>query len=73
MQSEDLTVKGLQISDQTRLLAGKAVNITRLTFYVGAHGPFSLDLEAPNNTANDQQVAIQRKVADVRVVAQANY
>lgn len=73
MATDDLTVNGLQISDQTRLLAGKAKAITRLTFYVGSHGPFQIDLEDPNNKPTDQQAAIMRKVNDVRAVVQMSY
>lgn len=73
MAKENLNVNGLQISDQTRLLAGKAVQVTRLQFYVGDHGPFTIDLEAPNNTPNDQQAAIMQKVRDIRAVATMDY
>ena len=73
MAADDLTVHDLVVSQQTRLAGGKAYPVTHVSYYVGTHGPFTQDFQAPGNTPALIQAAIQQQVNDLRAITQREY
>jgi len=52
---------------------GSVTKQTRVTFFVGSHGPFVLTYDAGQATADKIQSDINAKVRDLRLITTADY
>lgn len=71
--ADDYNVHDIQIQHQVRLAAGKAANVTHLTFYVGSQGPFMHDFPAGQDSEQQIGQYIQQQVAAVRSIVGRAY
>lgn len=75
MASNDtLNVHDISSTEQPFFGVGGVVKKqTRVTFYVGTHGPFTLTYDEGQGTADKIQSDINAKVRDLRVITTADY
>lgn len=72
--AEDLAVKNLTQSEQPYFGPGGITKKqTRVTFYVGAHGPFTLTYDEGQGTTDRIQADINAKVRELRVLTTSDY
>lgn len=71
--TEPFGVHDIRVSDAVTLTAGGGKVVRRLSFYVGAHGPFMKDFAAGDDTAQAIQDYIAKQVADLRMIATRQY
>lgn len=51
---EDLAIKGVRVTETSVFdTGGRITKVTRVTMYVGTHGPFSKDFYPPENTLDN--------------------
>lgn len=71
---ETLNVHDITTTEQPFFgLGGVVKKQTRVTFYVGTHGPFTLTYDEGQGTAEKIQNDINAKVRDLRVITSADY
>jgi hypothetical protein len=70
----DLIVHDLSTSEQPFFGPGGVIKKqTRVTFYVGSHGPFTLTYDEGQGSAERIQNDINARVRDLRVITSADY
>jgi hypothetical protein len=71
---EDLIVHDIKVADAPFFGAtGNVSKRTRVTFFVGNHGPFTLEYDPQQATTEKIQSDINSQVQQLRIVTGANY
>lgn len=74
MNSDDLNVHDITTTEQPYFGPGGITKKqTRVTFFVGSHGPFTLIYNEGQGTSEQIQSDINAKVRDLRVITTADY
>lgn len=72
--NHDLKVHDISQNEQPYFGPGGVVKKqTRVTFYVGSHGPFTLTYDEGQGTADRIQSDINARVRDLRVITTTEY
>lgn len=74
MNGDPLTVHDIQVQTTNMFTqSGQVKKISRLTFYVGTHGPFSIDYDPDQATSERMQADINHQVVELRRLTTAQY